>query len=165
MSIRRVGPVFPQPIAYGGAVEWSEAWRKSDLDKYIVGGGLAWQFLDKRPTREAAKREGDFSLKDVEVAYEEATKTIGTAHDAYIKTVREFKTEIKNDLASISASAAKVQAESHKAVMAQKEVIELMTSERMALAIANAERLAAALAAINSIDNQNITFAVLGKKT
>jgi len=167
MTLRHnAGPAFPQPArSFGGTKEDAGgAFAVRDLNKFIKAGGLEWGLLDPRPTKEASRREGDFNLSDVDDAYEKATAVIATAHDGYTKAVRDFKTEIKNDLASISASANKVQAEAQKAAAANRQAIEVMTSERMLMALANAERLATALHSINSLEPNSLTFAVFGKK-
>lgn len=104
-------------------------------------------------------------MGDTEQAYIEATKTLSEANEAYNKVLNSFRSTIKNDLASISASGVKVQAETAKMRQAYTDAVTTLTSKEMISAIENAERLATALQAISSLQNHSITFAVLDKKT
>jgi hypothetical protein len=160
-------PPLPQPIFDGGDHRnGGAAYRKGDIDKWILTGGLAWLFIDdgKNRKRNAMHREGDWFMSDVDNAYQEAAETISKASEAYRAVVAEFKSTIKNDVASISASAAKLQAEHVKAVSAARATIAVLASKEMQDAIANAERLATALTAISELKSHNITFAVLDSK-
>ncbi len=156
-------PPFPQPARCGEFREGVGISAKG-LDAWIEAGGLKWALLGDVTTG-AMRNEGDFTMADVEQAYKDAAKVVGSAQDAYVKLVRVFKGEIKNDLASISASADRVLKENAKIKAAYEATAATLTTPAMEQAIANAERLAAALRAISELQNHSITFAVLDKKT
>lgn len=103
-------------------------------------------------------------MSDVKKAMEDGLHEIDEALAGYNRVLVQFRSTIKNDLSSLAASAAKVQAENAKIAQACRAVIEVMTSPDMEEAIANAERLANALKAISELKSHNITFAVLGRK-
>lgn len=155
-------PLFPQPKATG---QWREGFGilAKDFSAWINAGGLQWHLLGG-PTTGAMKNEGDFVMADVEQAYEEARQVVGSAQEAYLKLVQSFRNNIKNDLASISASADRVQKEQAKMKAAYDAATKMLICPEMEKAIANAERLATALAAISELQSHSITFAVLDKK-
>lgn len=103
-------------------------------------------------------------MTDVTPEYEKANKVISEAQAAYNKTLDQFRGAIKNDLASISASADRVVRENAKMKAAYEAAAVLLTSPEMGQAIANAERLAKALESISALQSHSITFAVLDKK-
>lgn len=104
-------------------------------------------------------------MSDVDAAYETATKTIDKALEAYQKVVADFRGTIKNDLASISSSAAKVQAESGKMLQAYVNTQTILTTPKFEQAIVNAERLAVALKAISELSETKVAFAVMNGGT
>lgn len=157
-------PLLPQPV-HRGEFRDSNGWKVEDLNKWMVAGGLKWVMLNGgSPTTKAQKRDGDYMMDDVSVEYEKANKVISDAQSMYNKTVSEFRSAVKNDLASIGASANKVQNEAVKIQVAYQNTAKTLTTPDMEKAIANAERLAAALGAISSLSSHNITFAVLDRK-
>lgn len=103
-------------------------------------------------------------MGDTAEAYEKANEIVSTAQTAYAKLLQEFRGAIKNDLASIAASAAKVQAETAKMATAYSNCMATLNSPGMETAIKNAERLAEALAAISQVQPNKIAFAVLSNE-
>lgn len=147
-------PPFPQPVK-APQFRNGEAWKKSELDKWIQADGLMWGLLLKTEEN---------NLPQVEDAYARTNKVLGEENEAYKKIMSEFRGSIKNDLASLSATADRVQKETTKLAAAYKNAVATLTSEDMLRAIANAERLATALKAISDLQSHSITFAVLDKK-
>ena len=131
----------------------------ADIEAWELAGGLEWVLLGK--STGATRNEGDYSMSDVTEAYEKANIVISNANTAYNKTVVDFRSTIKNDMTSISASADKVQKESVKLSAAYRASLSLLNSPEMITAIENAERLAAALTAISQVQPNKIAFAVI----
>lgn len=143
-------------------------WLLSDIHKHIASGELSWRMLNRgiglRKAYSKSEREkGSHVMADVTEAYKEAAETIEAAKKAYDAVMTSFRATIKNDLASIGASADRVQKEAAKQMHAYRGVIDLMSSENMLLAIQNAERLASALKAISELEQHKITFSVMEK--
>lgn len=157
-------PPFPQPASNHGGVR-DAAWKLSEINAWMVAGGLQWVMLGERTTTKAMRLEGDYNMTDIAPEYQKANKVIAEAKAAYDKTLEQFRGAIKNDLASISASADRVQRENAKMKAAYEAAAGTLNSPEMEKAIANAERLATALQAISALQNHSITFAVLDKKT
>lgn len=138
-----------------------------ELNKLISSGHLKKTMLRDRfggrSITKSEKEKGYYTMSDVEQAYKDAAETISDARKAYDNVIQSFRSAIKNDMASISASADRVQKEAAKQMQAYRGVIELMSSENMLLAIQNAERLAYALKAISELEQHRITFSVMEK--
>lgn len=147
-------PSFPQPKANPESRD-GVGFSAKELDRWICGGGLETIML------ETSEENG---MPNVNEAYAKANVTIENAQAAYNKTLQTFRSAIKNDMASISASADKVKAESAKMHGAYTNAMTMLTSREMEAAIANAERLATALRAISELQSHSITFAVLDRK-
>jgi hypothetical protein len=160
--VRLRGPPLPQPVRSGRFRE-GIGWRKSDLDAFVIAGGLQWTLLSEAPSKERI-REEKFIMSDVEQAYEAATEQISKANEAYNKAIAGFRGTIKNDLASIAASGEKVTVEAGKIQRQCQAAVATMTSPEMLAAIQNAERLAQALKSISELQSHKITFAVLDSK-
>jgi hypothetical protein len=126
------------------------------IDDWILAGGPSWNLLNTH--------EGKDAMQDVSDAYDEANEQISRAKEAYDKIVAGFRATIKNDMASISASADRVKGEAAKMTLAYKNAQDMLTTPEMERAILNAERLATALTAISGLENQSLTFAVIDKK-
>ena len=158
-------PPFPQPVrgrnlsAATKNDRGDATFLASDIEAWQKAGGLEWVLLGK--STGATRNEGDYLMSDVNEAYEKANLVISNANTAYTKTVVDFRSTIKNDMTSISASADKVQKESVKLSAAYRASISLLNSPEMITAIANAERLAAALTAISQVQPNKIAFAVI----
>ena len=158
-------PPFPQPVRGRNLIASTKNDRgnttflSADIEAWELAGGLEWVLLGK--STGATRNEGDYSMSDVSEAYEKANLVISNANTAYNKTVVDFRSTIKNDMTSISASADKVQKESVKLSAAYRASISLLNSPEMITAIANAERLAAALTAISQVQPNKIAFAVI----
>jgi hypothetical protein len=158
-------PPFPQPVrgrnlsAATKNDRGDATFRAAEIEAWQVAGGLEWVLLGK--STGATRNEGDYLMSDVNEAYEKANLVISNANTAYNKTVVDFRSTIKNDMTSISASADKVQKESVKLSAAYRASISLLNSPEMITAIANAERLAAALTAISQVQPNKIAFAVI----
>ena len=158
-------PPFPQPVRgrnFSAATKndrGNTTFLSADIEAWELAGGLEWVLLGK--STGATRNEGDYSMSDVSEAYEKANIVISNANTAYNKTVVDFRSTIKNDMTSISASADKVQKESVKLSAAYRASISLLNSPEMITAIENAERLAAALTAISQVQPNKIAFAVI----
>ena len=103
-------------------------------------------------------------MSDIDTAYERANEQVSKAQEAYNKTITTFRSTIKNDLATIGASADKVRNLAAGLGRESTAAIEIMTSPEMIRALENAERLAAALKAISELQSHSITFAILDRK-
>jgi hypothetical protein len=158
-------PPFPQPVRGRNLSAATKNDRgdaiflEANIEAWQKAGGLEWVLLGK--STGATRNEGDYLMSDVNEAYEKANLVISNANTAYNKTVVDFRSTIKNDMTSISASADKVQKESVKLSAAYRASISLLNSPEMITAIANAERLAAALTAISQVQPNKIAFAVI----
>ena len=158
-------PPFPQPVrgrnlsAATKNDRSNTTFLSADIEAWELAGGLEWVLLGK--STGATRNEGDYSMSDVSEAYEKANIVISNANTAYNKTVVDFRSTIKNDMTSISASADKVQKESVKLSAAYRASLSLLNSPEMITAIENAERLAAALTAISQVQPNKIAFAVI----
>lgn len=161
-------PPFPQPAkgrnlsAATPGDRGNYVWRAQDFRAWIRAGGLNWNMLGKSVLQQ--RKEGDYHMDDINVEYEKANDVITRAQTAYNKTLQDFRSTIKNDIASISSSASKVQAEAAKISLTCTAAIATMNSPEMVAAIANAERLAAALSAISQVQPNKIAFAVIENK-
>lgn len=161
-----IRPPVPRPVERAGAgIFRGAAFSLKEVNAYIRAGGLQWNMLMDGKTTKGKKREGDYQMTDITPEYEKANQVISNAQAAYNKTLDQFRSTVKNDLASISASADRVQRENEKMRSAYEAAAGMLTSPEMEKAIANAERLATALQAISALQNHSITFAVLDKKT
>jgi hypothetical protein len=159
-------PPHPQPVTYGGFKE-GHAWKRSELDKWTIAGGHAWAMIAGRLREEKPEQtEGEFYImSDVSDAYEKSNAVVEDARRQYNKTVKEFRSEIKNDVSAISASSDKLQAELSRLASAFDHVSKLMNDGDMKVALDNAERLVTAFNALSHVNGHKLTFAVLsGKK-
>lgn len=100
-------------------------------------------------------------MSDVEKAYQEATEVISNAEAMYQKALGGFRSQIRNDIASIAASAQKVVTEAGKMQAAYLATANTLTTPQITEAIANAERLATALKAISELSQTKVAFAVM----
>lgn len=140
---------------------------KKSLDAWIVAGGLSWIATHARVDTKYSKSEkeqGIVQMSDVKEAYEQAARDIAGAKEAYDKSVAAFRSQVKNDLASIAAAAERVKVESQKMNASYRATIDALNSDDMKRAIDNAERIAAALTSISGVRGSSLTFAVLGSK-
>lgn len=156
-------PPFPSFI---NAPQYPEghAWLGADVNKWILAGGLEWALIDGRSRGLRHPKSDDEIMSDVSAAYEKATTDIEGARAQYDKVIASFRSQVKNDLSSISAASDRVQAETAKIQRACHSAVSLMTSPEMISAIENAGRLATALKVISELESHSITFAVLDKK-
>jgi hypothetical protein len=151
---------MPQPVRTGRVRE-GVAFRARDIDAWIMSGGLEWTMLQGRYKFESPDKEGIYIMSDVSAAYEAAQQVNTQAMEAYNASLAAFRSTIKNDLASISAAADRVQKESAKIATAYRASIDALLSQDMQTAIENAERLASALERIADIKGHKLTFSVL----
>ena len=157
-------PPFPQPFTLRNTATTkddrsSRAYLHSEVNAWILAGGLEWIMLEK--ATEATRKHGEYTMSDVTDAYEKATAIVDNANLVYNKTVNDFRSTIKNDLTSISASSDRVQKETVKLAAAYRSSLSLLNSSEMITAIENAERLAAALLSISQVQPNKIAFAVI----
>jgi len=157
-------PPFPQPVRLRNMAtskddRSSVGYSNSEINSWILAGGLEWIMLEK--ATEATRKQGEYTMSDVADAYEKATAIVDNANLVYNKTVNDFRSTIKNDLTSISASSDRVQKETVKLAAAYRSSISLLNSSEMITAIENAERLAAALLSISQVQPNKIAFAVI----
>lgn len=78
----------------------------------------------------------------------------------YNDRLKEFRSNIKNDVTSLEASARKSTEATNKMMAAYGHVIERLNSEDMLTAISNAERLAAAMTALANLQSHRLVLAV-----
>ena len=133
----------------------------SDEENWINSGilGLAGVWRGSGPTMEDGKDY--WIMADTTKAYETATEVLDKANQQYLKSVAQFRGEIKNDVSAIAASRDKISAEMAKIVKQCTEALALMNSSDMEKAIANAERLATALRSMSEVASHRITFAIM----
>ena len=148
------------PFLKTGKFRDGVAFKRSDLDKWVVAGGCNAVLLERPPGR-PPDRDGDYIVSDVADAYDKATDLVEKANAAYKQVVESFRSTIKNDMASIAASADRTQKECAKMNVAYKTTLDTLLSQDMQKAIENAERLAAALEKIAEVKGHKLTFAVL----
>lgn len=79
---------------------------------------------------------------------------------SYDDKLKEFRGVVKNDVASLEASARKTAEAVQKMNKAYNDVLAQMNGEEMALAIQNAERLAAALKSLSELQVHTLNFTV-----
>ena len=141
-------------------------WKREDLDKWLIAGGNDWTMLEGRPKHTKPTENGQdyYIMSDVDKAYEKANEVIEKAQDAYNTILGRFRSTIKNDLSSISASSDRVTKEVIKMGEQYQKAISTMNSPEMERAIVNAERLASALATIATVQAANISFTLMDNK-
>lgn len=96
-------------------------------------------------------------LETLEGQYE-AAKDLWARYDSKLK---DFRSAVKNDIASLEASGRSAFAAVNKIRDAHNKTIEVMNSAEMVQAIENAERLATALERIQALKSHKLTLAVL----
>ena len=102
-------------------------------------------------------------MGDINAELEKTTETVEASFTRYREAIKSFGATMKNDLSSLGAASNRVHGESIKVVKAMNEAIAIWQSEEMAKAIENAERLAIALEKIQSLQNAQLSFAVINK--
>lgn len=80
---------------------------------------------------------------------------------AYEKRLSDFRSLVKNDVASLEASARKTAEAVTRMNKAYGDVIAQMNGQEMRQAVENAERLAAAMAALANLQSHKLTVAVI----
>jgi hypothetical protein len=120
------------------------------INSWILNGGWAIPLLE--------------DIVDIQEGLDSSLEKVSNVSIKYVSAVQKFRSEIKNDVSSIAASASKQVIEIDKLCKAISNLKESMTSEQMVTALNNAERLAKALEAISALQSHSITFAVLDKK-
>jgi septal ring factor EnvC (AmiA/AmiB activator) len=97
-------------------------------------------------------------IEELQNNYDEAARLWA----AYKQRLHEFRSEIKNDVASLEAAARRTTDSAVKISKAYAEVFAQLNGEEMQRAIENAERLARALDAVAHLQATKLTFAVFG---
>jgi len=136
--------------AGGGFNDRTALFLADDVNKWFMSGGWCIPLIEDYMNIEQGLKQSEDQVK-------------GSA-ERYVLAVQKFRSEIKNDVSSISASASKQVNEIEKIGKAIQNLKESMNSEQMKSAINNAERLAKALESISALQSHSITFAVLDKK-
>jgi hypothetical protein len=136
-------------------------YRESALDAWIVAGGLETVMLDSRANKSEDPKGVYYQMSDVEQAYIKTTEIISKAKEGYDAVLADFRSAVKNDLASISAAADRAQKEAAKINASYRQTIDTLRSNEMQEAIVNAERLAIALEKIAQVKGRNLTFSLL----
>lgn len=106
--------------------------------------------------------EGAMDMAD---AFEVSIEKAEGARARLNAQLKEFRGEIKNDLAAISASGDRVRDEVRKIALAIESVVQKMSGRDVAAAVENMERLAAALAQIEKLSSTKLMFAVIDQKS
>lgn len=137
---------FPQPVFTGGS-KHGPGFRGRELLKWVVL--VKW----------ASGTENAFMnvVEQLKENYEEAKKL----WDNYDVRLREFRSAVKNDVASLEAAARKTTEAVQKMNLAYGNVIRLMNSEEMKTATENAERLAAAMSVLANLQSHKLSIAVI----
>lgn len=153
---------LPEPVTTGRYRE-STAWRKGDIEDWIIAGGLkqALLFGDRKRAKNINDDKETYKMSDVEQAYVDANATIEKARDAYNTVVKKFRSEISNDLKSIASSAEKTVKEYEKMRSSYVNAVNVLTSDDMEKAIINAERLATALKTIGEVKSAEVRFKLM----
>lgn len=94
----------------------------------------------------------------------EQLKTVEATLDRYKQTVLRFRSEVKNDIASIKSAASATEDTVNRIGKAYMGTARMLTTPEFERAIQNAERMATALKAIADLQSHSITFAVLDRK-
>lgn len=96
----------------------------------------------------------------VELVSEEATSRGSKALTELRELLGDFRSAIKNDLASIKAASDRMQSEMEQMRSRYAAAQEMLVSERFERAVANAERMAVALKAISELAETKLSVAV-----
>lgn len=97
---------------------------------------------------------------ETDIVASESTLRAQASVEKLDKTVKGFRDQIKNDLASMKAASERVQNEVNQMDAKYRKAAELLTSKEFEHAIANAERMAIALKAISELQQTQLSFAV-----
>ena len=81
--------------------------------------------------------------------------------EAYDKRLQEFRSNVKNDITSLEATARRTTEAVVRMNKSYGDVITQLNGPEMLAAIANAERLAAAMQALANLQSHKLTFAVI----
>jgi len=96
-------------------------------------------------------------IDELQTNYDAAAKL----WDAYKDRLHEFRSAVKNDVASLEAAARKTADAAVRINKSYAEVFAQLNGDEMARAIDNAERLARALDAIAHLQGHRLMFAVV----
>ena len=146
---------FIQPVRTGENRD-GVAWKKDDIDKFLISEiGVAEGIIGDPSFQQ---NPGLFIM---ERTLQTAIDETDTAFQQYDKLRSKFRAEIKNDVASVEASAKKISAEFLRIATALENIQRTYTSGEFVAAVANAERLARALESIQKLSSSKLTFAVI----
>lgn len=87
-----------------------------------------------------------------------------TAQQQLMESLHAFRSTIKNDLSSISASGERIRDEARKISVGVDAAIKQMAGPEMRAAVENAERLVVALQSIHDLKSTRLAFAVMGEE-
>lgn len=129
--------------------------------------GLREGFAFKKSVLDAWRNEYGFfalltggSIMMDEIASEAATKS-AQSMTTLLKTVDEFRANIRNDLTSMKAASERVEGEVKRMSSAYKDAAQVLTSAQFVEAVANAEKLAAALEKISQLRGQRLDIKLM----
>jgi hypothetical protein len=137
----------PMPVSRPGVRRGEDGYDKREVEIYAIR--FVW----------ATRTEQTFMniIEELKGNYDQAA----ALWESYEKKLQEFRSMVKNDIASLEAGARKTTEAVHKMKTAYGDVIQEMTSPKMEQAILNAERLAAAMTALAGLKPQEMSFNVV----
>lgn len=140
------GPFLGKAVLNKNSGVRGPGWRGEALQRWLIS--FEW----------ATSTEGAFMnlMEELKGNYDEADKL----WSSYKERLTAFRSEVKNDVASLEASARKTTEAVHRMTKAYGDVITQLNSLEMQQAVTNAERLAAALASLAQLQSQKLVFAV-----
>lgn len=160
--MKMVNPINVAPIlapVKGDGLVWNvEEIRKAEIRDGPVAHLIGDPAYDKQANAHGA------GLMTLERTLQDAIGETDEAFKLYEKARHNFRSEIKNDVASIESSAGKLEATFRRLADSINAISRAYTSAEFVDAVANAQRLARALQEIESLQNSKITFAVIENK-
>lgn len=149
-------PPFPKEVK--ADFREGHGYRKDDLVRVLVFGGWAASLFF---SGEPEGKRGTFM--DLETKAVESASSVANVVDAYMGRVRDLKSRLQNDSASIKASAERIEKEMARVHQATSTAVNALISPEMERAIENAERLALALQSISETRESTVKFSVIEK--
>jgi hypothetical protein len=139
------------------------AYSKGDLNIWLANSGWIESIIGVSDARGQPEDEG--TMANYAEQMDAATAVVENSMTKFFASRDRFKGELRNDVSSVGAAANRMHAEMLKLQQSVEAAIRLMNSAEMIAALANAERLAQALGAINALQSQRLTFAVIENKS
>jgi DNA repair exonuclease SbcCD ATPase subunit len=141
---------FSAMFLRGGANREGAAVRLDDADRWIVANHWATQTEN--------------AFMNIIEALKGNYDAAASLWESYKERLKSFRSDVKNDVTSLEASARKTTEATQRMLKAYSDVITLMNSEQMAAAVENAERLAKAMDALAGLQAHRFTLVVDDEK-